>query len=210
MLRRLFFVRNTQTPSEERAEHDLARAGGVSVWRNKMSREELEKYIYAYGKDLFSFCCSVTGSRQEAEDLYQDTFLKMYEARERLMVEKNPKSFLMGVSVNLYRNRRRKYAIRRRILGAEMSMEDAAASLSSGERETEEQVLYREECGLLRKLVKELPDKYRIPVLLFYMEELSLEEIAGIVHAPAGTVKSRLHRAKKILKQRLEDSHYEK
>ena len=62
----------------------------------------------------------------------------------------------------------------------------------------------------MRELVKELPDKYRIPVLLFYMEELSLEEIAGIVHAPAGTVKSRLHRAKKILKQRLEDSHYEK
>ena len=67
----------------------------------KMSREELEKYIYAYGKDLFSFCCLVTGSRQEAEDLYQDTFLKMYEVREGLSVEKNPKSFLMGVSVNL-------------------------------------------------------------------------------------------------------------
>lgn len=95
-----------------------------------MSREELEKYIYAYGKDLFSFCCLVTGSRQEAEDLYQDTFLKMYEVREGLSVEKNPKSFLMGVSVNLYRNRRRKYAIRRRILGAETAMEDAETQLS--------------------------------------------------------------------------------
>lgn len=175
-----------------------------------MSREELEKYIFAYGKDLFSFCCQVTGSRQEAEDLYQDTFLKMYEVRGNLSVEKNPKSFLMGVSVNLYRNRRRKYAIRRRILGAEMSMEDAAACLSSKEQATEEQILYKEECELLRGMVKELPDKYRIPVLLFYMEELSLEEIAGILHAPAGTVKSRLHRAKKILKQRLEENHYEK
>ena len=175
-----------------------------------MSREELEKYIYAYGKDLFSFCCLVTGSRQEAEDLYQDTFLKMYEARERLMVEKNPKSFLMGVSVNLYRNRRRKYAIRRRILGAETAMEDAETQLSCEGRGTEEQILYKEECELLRRMVKELPDKYRIPVVLFYMEELSLEEIGGILHAPEGTVKSRLHRAKKILRQRLEESHYEK
>ena len=172
-----------------------------------MSREELEKYIYAYGKDLFSFCCLVTGSRQEAEDLYQDTFLKMYEVREGLSVEKNPKSFLMGVSVNLYRNRRRKYAIRRRILGAETAMEDAETQLSCEGRGTEEQILYKEECELLRRMVKELPDKYRIPVVLFYMEELSLEEIGGILHAP---VKSRLHRAKKILRQRLEESHYEK
>ena len=102
-----------------------------------MSREELEKYIYAYGKDLFSFCCLVTGSRQEAEDLYQDTFLKMYEVREGLSVEKNPKSFLMGVSVNLYRNRRRKYAIRRRILGTETAMEDAETQLSCQGRGTE-------------------------------------------------------------------------
>lgn len=175
-----------------------------------MSQEELEKYIYAYGKDLFSFCCQVTGSRQEAEDLYQDTFLKMYEVRKRVKVEKNPKSFLMGVAINLYRNSRRKYAAHRRILGVEIPMEDAAACLSSGERATEEQVLYKEECELLRGMVRELPDKYRIPILLFYMEELSLEEIAGVLHAPAGTVKSRLHRAKKILKRRLEENHYEK
>lgn len=48
-----------------------------------MSQEELKQYIDAYGKDLFSFCCSVTRSCQEAEDLYQDTFLKLYELREK-------------------------------------------------------------------------------------------------------------------------------
>ena len=93
--------------------------------------------------------------------------LKMYEVREGLSVEKNPKSFLMGVSVNLYRNRRRKYAIRRRILGAETAMEDAETQLSCEGRGTEEQILYKEECELLRRMVKELPDKYRIPVVLF-------------------------------------------
>lgn len=77
--------------------------------------------------------------------MYQDTFLKMYEVRKRVKVEKNPKSFLMGVSINLYRNSRRKYAAHRRILGVEISMEDAAACLSSGE-----QVLYKEECELPR------------------------------------------------------------
>lgn len=174
-----------------------------------MSQEELENYIYAYGKDLLSFCCSVTRNRQEAEDLYQDTFLKLYEIRETLLITKNPKSCLMGISVNLYRNYKRKHSVRRRILGTQVSVEDAASSLPSGEEMTEEQILHREECELLRGAVKGLTDKYRIPVLLFYMEELSIAEIPGIMHLSEGTVKSRLHRAKKILRQRLEDCHYE-
>ena len=41
-----------------------------------MKQEELELYMDTYGKDLYSFCCCVTRNRQEADDLYQDTFLK--------------------------------------------------------------------------------------------------------------------------------------
>ena len=58
--------------------------------------------------------------------------------------------------------------------------------------------------------VKKLPDKYKIPILLFYMEELSIADISGMLDLSEGTIKSRIHRAKKILKQKLEDVHYEK
>lgn len=44
-----------------------------------MKQEELENYIDMYGRELYSFCCCVTRSCQEADDLYQDTFLKLYE-----------------------------------------------------------------------------------------------------------------------------------
>ena len=47
-----------------------------------MNQEELEAYIQTYGKDLYSFCCSMTRNRQEADDLYQDTFLKLYELKD--------------------------------------------------------------------------------------------------------------------------------
>lgn len=57
---------------------------------------------------------------------------------------------------------------------------------------------------------KKLPDKYKIPILLFYMEELSIADISGMLDLSEGTIKSRIHRAKKILKQKLEDVHYEK
>lgn len=175
-----------------------------------MNREELENYIYSYGKDLYSFCCSVTRNVQEAEDLYQDTFLKLYEARDRVVIEKNPKSFLMSVSINLYRNYKRKLSVRQRITGGQMSVEEFVTELPSNERMTEDEVLIQEECRMVRTTVEKLPDKYRIPILLFYMEELTLTDIAGILKVPEGTVKSRIYRAKKILKQKLEEVYYEK
>lgn len=174
-----------------------------------MRQEELEQYIYTYGRELYSFCRSVTRDRQEADDLYQDTFLKLYESREELEIRKNPKSFLMTVSVNLYRNKKRKLAVRKRITGAQLSAEELGAELSSGEM-TEEKVVEKEECRMLLSAVRQLPDKYRIPVLLFYMEELSQAEIANILKLSEGTVKSRIHRAKKLLKQKLEEMDYEK
>lgn len=170
-----------------------------------MSQEELEQYIYAYGRDLYSFCCSVTRDSREAEDLYQDTFLKLYEIRENLVMENNPKSFLMGIAVNIYRNYKRKRSIRQRIAGVEWSVEEMVTDIPAEGQLTEEQIIIQEECQLLRGAVKKLPDKYRIPVLLFYMEELSLAEISRILKLPEGTVKSRIHRAKKILKQKLEE-----
>lgn len=99
-----------------------------------MSQEELGQYIYAYGRELFSFCCSVTRNRQEAEDLYQDTFLKLYEIRENLQIETNPKSYLMGISVNLYRNYRRKLSIRKRIAGTKWPVEEPEGDIPADSR----------------------------------------------------------------------------
>ena len=171
-----------------------------------MRQEELEQYISDYGKDLYSFCRSVTRSREEAEDLYQDTFLKFYEIGEKLVIETNPKSYLMGISVNIYRNYKRKQSIRQRIAGTQQSVEEMEVEPVSDARLTEEEVIVQEESRLIRSAVTQLPDKYRLPVLLFYMEELSLTEIAVVLKLPEGTVKSRLYRAKKILKQKLEKS----
>lgn len=169
-----------------------------------MKQEELENYIYTYGKDLYSFCCHVTRSRQEADDLYQDTFLKMYEMGEKVVVRTNPKSFLMSVALNLYRNHKRKLSVRQRIIGVSVAVDEAADSVADEERGTEDLVVAKEECLLVREMVRKLPDKYRIPILLYYMEGVSIAEIAALLQMSENTVKTRMRRAKKILKERLE------
>lgn len=169
-----------------------------------MSREELEVCIRKNGRDIYSFCLSLTGNRQEADDLYQDTFLKIVELGDRLDIRSNPKGYLLSVSVNLWRNRRRKRAVRQRITGPMASMEDEAMEIPSGEPSPEARIISGEEARLVLRAVSGLPEKYRLPVLLFYMEELKLSEIADILKIPEGTVKSRLFKAKKLLRRELE------
>lgn len=169
-----------------------------------MDHEELKACIRAYGKDIYSFCRQLTRSRQEADDLYQDTFLKIMEICDRLDFEKNPKGYLLTVSVNLWRNRKRKFAWRQRITGPEISMDDTVLELPSGEPSVEEQMITREEKAQVRLAVEKLSEKYRMPILLFYMEELKISEISDILGIPQGTVKSRLYKAKKMLEKELE------
>lgn len=68
----------------------------------------------------------------------------------------------------------------------------------------EDMLIRNEMITTVREAVDRLPDKMKIAVLLYYMEERSVEEIAGILHIPRGTVKSRLHKAREKLKRELE------
>ena len=68
----------------------------------------------------------------------------------------------------------------------------------------ETEVLRAEERRQVQRAVDALPEKYRVVVLLYYMEELPLAQIASLLHIPSGTVKSRLHQARKLLRQQLE------
>ena len=75
----------------------------------------LEQLAEQYGGVLYAFCNQLTGSRQEGEELYQETFLKAVELHRQIDAVQNPKGFLVAVAARLWRNRRRKYAWRQRI-----------------------------------------------------------------------------------------------
>ncbi len=174
-----------------------------------MNIVQLEQCIRDYGRELYSFCLYLTGNVQEAEDLYQDTFLKALELRERMDVQYNPKSYLISVALHLWKNKKRKYAWRMRIAGTRQLVEECtedeqAAEPGSFEASVEEQILQKEVTLLVRKAVAELEEKYRIPVYLYYTAQLSVGEISRILKIPEGTVKTRLHKARKLLKTKLE------
>lgn len=174
-----------------------------------MNIVQLEQCIRDYGRELYSFCLYLTGNVQEAEDLYQDTFLKALELRERMDAQYNPKNYLISVALHLWKNKKRKYAWRMRIAGTRQLVEECteaeqAAEHESFEASAEEQILQKEVTLQVRKAVAELEEKYRIPVYLYYTAQLSVGEISRILKIPEGTVKTRLHKARKLLKTKLE------
>lgn len=168
-----------------------------------MTIDELQDCIQLYGNDIYSFCRQLVCDRQEADDLYQDTFLLAVEHLNRLDASKNPKSYLLSAALRIWKNKKRKFAWRQRIAPTGGSIDEAKDFISPVPT-AEELVICAEERDIVSSAVQRLDDKYRIPILLYYTEQLSVGEIASMLALPAGTVKSRLHSARKILERELE------
>ena len=171
-----------------------------------MTKQELEMCIHEYGKEIYSFCKYLTCSLQEADDLYQDTFLKAVELKEKIEYTDNVKSYLLSVALRIWKNRKRKATWRKRIADVRPVVEEKDTKVCvSAELLPEERILDKEKKEMVRQAVDKLPERLCIVVLLFYMEELSVAQIASILKIPSGTVKSRLYQARKLLKKELED-----
>ncbi len=178
-----------------------------------MTKEELNQLIVDYGKQLYSFCCNLTGNRLEADDLYQDTLLKAVELCHRLDRSGNPKSFLMGISVKIWQNHRKKHAVRQKIVKWEVLDENLTqdkvernvfSAFYGVTMQPEEEILRNEMIQTVRREVKRLPEKLQLVIYLYYTAEMSVDDISKALRIPNGTVKSRLHKGRKLVKELLE------
>lgn len=169
-----------------------------------MNKQLLEHYIEAYGTDIYSFCIRLTQNREQAEELYQDTFLAMCE-KEDWKEEGNVKSYLLGITIKLWQNRKRKFAWRKRIAAEiPLSKEQGLEAFSTDEN-LEQHMISKEEQEAVWKAVYKLPEQLRIVILLYYMEDFKVAEIAEKLSLSISNVKSKLMRARRYLKQELED-----
>ncbi len=170
-----------------------------------MTKQEFETCVEEYSKDIYSFCKHLTCSLQEAEDLYQNTFLKALELNDKIDFRHNPKSYLLSITIRIWKNQKRKFAWRKRITDMH-PLTDASLEQTSNPKEPslEEIILKEEEKSLVRTAVSHLPERLKLPTLLYYMETLSVTQISELLHIPAGTVKSRLYQARKQLEKELE------
>ncbi len=164
-----------------------------------------------YMSSLYSAALRMTRNPADAEDLVQETYLKAYRAYGSFQEGTNLKAWLYKILtntfINSYRAKKRRpeqtelddveelYLFRR--LGG---LEAVAAS-----RSAEEEVLDHFTEAEVKTAVEELPEQFRLAVLLADVEGFSYKEIAEILDIPIGTVMSRLHRGRKALQKTLHD-----
>jgi RNA polymerase sigma-70 factor (ECF subfamily) len=148
---------------------------------------------------LYGYAMVLTRNRTEAEDLVQETYVRALEAMHRLRENSNVKGWLFTILRNLWFNELRKRRSTPNLI--EIDGEDNGADgLVGNSKDSHEIFVSNEDSERVRMAIAQLPIEFREIILLREFEELSYQEIAEVLACPAGTVMSRLGRARAKLR----------
>lgn len=169
-----------------------------------------ETLVRAYQDRLYGFGLRLTGSPRDAEEIAQDAFIRAYRALARYPAERlaalRVRAWLFQIAVNVARNRARGGKPRETTL---IGPTGDAPTLDPADdcRYGPEAVVERDEArDELARLVANLPERYRVAVVLRHIEGLHYREIADVLGQPAGTVKANVHRGVVLLRKALAES----
>ncbi len=163
--------------------------------------------IERYRQELYAFLTRFTGDRHLAEDVFQETFLQLHVSAATFDTSRRLKPWLFTIAANKARDALRKRTRRQMAaLDANPGHDEDSASygdlMPSDVPPPQENLLNLELRQSVEQIVEELPENLRVVLVLSYFSEMPYKEIAEIVDAPLGTVKSRLHTAVRLFAEK--------
>src|ERR1019366_1161222 len=188
-----------QTDSNARDCADMERlaAGNDAALNDLMER---------HATPVFHFLCRMVGNEDDANDLAQETFVRVFKSCKSFRAEQKFSTWLFTIAANLARNH---FRWRSRHPNLSLDAENAETEQSLGDTlpanspTPKEAALAAERAAAVRAAVKNLPEDLREAIVLCEWEERSVAEAATILEATPKTVESRLYRARGILRERL-------
>lgn len=157
-----------------------------------MKKETFCRYIKWYETDMFRFAKSIVGNQADGEDAMQESILKAYEKIDTLRFRSKFKPWIFQILANecyqILRNRQRQEVTD----PFELPQQDQTVVYEESEDED------------ILRLIMKMPKQHQEVLILYYYDEFSTKEIAQILNIPPGTVKSRLARGRKQLRDLLE------
>ncbi|MDR1209708.1 MAG: sigma-70 family RNA polymerase sigma factor [Clostridiales bacterium] len=150
--------------------------------------------VARYKNLVYSIIARMTRDRDEAADIAQDVFVKVYKNLDKYYPEYKFSTWIMRITTNHIIDTRRKRK-------TDESNIDDAKPIASQDPGPEEVLIAKERNELLGRIVAALPDMYKIPIVLYHQQGLSYQEIAEVIGEPLSKVKNRIFRGRKLLKQ---------
>jgi RNA polymerase sigma-70 factor (ECF subfamily) len=161
----------------------------------------------AHAESLFGVALRMTRRPADAEDLVQDTLFKAMRAQHQFEVGTNLKAWLVRILTNTFINKYKRGVLEKSVLGSDqvdpVSDGWTSAAALSALRDPESHMLRPMIADEISDALDDLPEDFRMAVLLVDVQELSYKEAALALGCPIGTVMSRLHRGRRMLKSRL-------
>src|SRR6266436_5673452 len=177
--------------------------------RQRSGPDSFDVQVLSHMETLFGVACRLTKAPLDAEDLVQDTLVKAVRARDQYQPGTNLKAWLFKILHNTFINKYRRGGLERVVLDGPDADPLADGWVSSASmralRDPENQALRPLVAEEIHRALDELPEEFRLAVVLSDVEELSYKEIAEVMDCPVGTVMSRLHRGRRLLQERLYD-----
>lgn len=160
-------------------------------------QEAIATLVNRYSGAVYNQAYRMLGSQQEAEDAVQEVFLRAYRRLDSYDPGRRLITWLLTIGTNYCIDRLR----RRRLTW--LTLDDVAFWLPSAESGPERSALLGEQRAQVQRALQELPENYRSVTVLRYWHDLSYQEIAEALNLTEATVKTRLHRARKMLMEAL-------
>ena len=164
-----------------------------------------ERLVRPHLDRLYRLAWRLTGSKAEAEDLFQELLVKAFGKLDQLLRIEEPGSWLCKVMYNLFIDEHRRFARRRMTIVDESHLPEDGFGAVAGDSDPVQDNERLEKLKKLDLALAQLSEEHRIVVLLHDTEGYKLNEIQELTGVPEGTVKSRLHRARARLREILID-----
>jgi RNA polymerase sigma-70 factor, ECF subfamily len=182
--------------------------GDAELVRRCLTGDEqaYRELVQRYERQVYSVAMRMVRVREDAEDLTQETFVRMFRALDRYDPTRPFPAWLLTIAARLSIDhlRRRRVKTQPLVRSEPGSLEEQIVEVEDPGFGPDELLVRQEESESAAALIGALPEHYRIVVVLRHQQGLAYEEIAEALHLPLGTVKARIHRARAILKDRLE------
>ncbi len=176
----------------------------------KGKKEVFAQLVDKYNRRVYNMAYRLTSNPEKAKDIAQDAFIKIYKSLDRYDPKYKFSNWLLKTVSNLcidyHRTRSQNTASLEVILssGAESAILSHATSQRNTETELEDRLEAAELQAVIREGIELLPIDYRAVVVLRHIQNLSYKEMSQMLNLPMGTIKARIHRARKLLKGYLE------